>query len=325
MQEESKTVDPWGDAPGTGILGRLGTVLKKKGYVVNSVSVDNPSIAVEPEASPNSPVPLIVSRWGVSQYDRKHSSETFDMKTHTDELNAASTAYSNIFAKAWSRKLTRGICEAEALKAQLDGAELADHWPESLTSVDRGFEMLSKLISMNDRRGTDREFFYVSNGGWDHHSNLKDGLNERFPPLNQGLRSLVTELKEQGKWDGTVIVLVSEFSRTLNGNSGAGSDHGWAGNYAIMGGAVKGKRILGTYPSDITEAGELNVGRGRLVPTTSWDSIFNGIVQWMGADSDSELDYCLPNRERASSGSTGLFTSGDLFEAFTRNLRGGEE
>ena len=82
---------------------------------------------------------------------------------------------------------------------------------------------------------------------------------------------------------------------------------------------MDGGQILGEYPVDITPAGPLNLGRGRILPTTSWDAIWNGISEWMGADSDSELDYCLPNRlSTTGPGFSNLFTADDLFNKLRR-------
>lgn len=44
--------------------------------------------------------------------------------------------------------------------------------------------------------------------------------------MNVGLNSFTSEMKAQGAWDDVTIVMVSEFARTLPGNTGAGSDHG---------------------------------------------------------------------------------------------------
>lgn len=71
---------------------------------------------------------------------------------------------------------------------------------------------------------------------------------------------------------------------------------------------MKGRRIVGEYPSEFE--GDLNIGRGRLIPTTPWDSPFNAVASWMGAETSSELDSILPNRGNFPS----LFQSGDLFE-----------
>lgn len=66
----------------------------------------------------------------------------------------------------------------------------------------------------------------------------------------------------------------------------------------VLGGDVKGGQILGEYPSDLTPSGLLVDDRGRFLPTTSWDSIWNGILEWTGVTEQTDLDYCLPNRFR---------------------------
>ena len=64
----------------------------------------------------------------------------------------------------------------------------------------------------------------------------------------------------------------------------------------MMGGAVNGGKIHGEHPSDITDDGPYSIGRGRLIPSTSWDSVFNPIAQWMvGVQTEEELNHCLPN------------------------------
>lgn len=74
--------------------------------------------------------------------------------------------------------------------------------------------------------------------------------------------------------------------------------------------------MLGSWPTDITDDGPLNIGRGRLLPTTSWDAIWPGICSWMGAE-ESDMDYVLPNRNNAygtpGDGITEPFSQSDLF------------
>lgn len=82
----------------------------------------------------------------------------------------------------------------------------------------------------------------------------------------------------------------------------------------MMGGNVKGGKILGEYPSDITLDGPLNVGRGRIILTTSWGAIWTGVVEWMGVDA-ADLPYCLPNADNTVDAPFRLFTRGDLFHA----------
>ena len=62
---------------------------------------------------------------------------------------------------------------------------------------------------------------------------------------------------------------------------------------------MNGKQILGEYPNDLTDNGPLNIGkgRGRMIPSTPWDSVWYGIAQWMGVESEADLDTVLPNRD----------------------------
>jgi uncharacterized protein (DUF1501 family) len=144
---------------------------------------------------------------------------------------------------------------------------------------------------------------------------MKTNIRADFHELNESLRWLVDELKFHNYWQNVTLVVTSDFGRTLTPNSGGGSDHAWGGNYFLMGGAVKGGGIVGQYPTDLTEDGPLNLGRGRMLPTTSWDAVWNGISGWMGASTAAELDYCLPNRKSASgNGLSPLFAWSDLFK-----------
>lgn len=67
---------------------------------------------------------------------------------------------------------------------------------------------------------------------------------------------------------------------------------------------------MGEYPDDITATSPLNVGRGRIIPTMAWESIFNGVLEWMDVP-DDELDYCLPNRLETGAA---LLSKEDLFK-----------
>ena len=114
-----------------------------------------------------------------------------------------------------------------------------------------------------------------------------------------------------------ILFILLLFLFTCSSNDG--TDHGWGGHYMILGGDVKGGQILGEYPSDLTPSGLLVDDRGRFIPTTSWDSIWNGVLQWIGVKTETDLDYCLPNRNNTVNAvlDTGrdfpLFTASSIF------------
>ena len=82
---------------------------------------------------------------------------------------------------------------------------------------------------------------------------------------------------------------------------------------------MKGGKIHGRYPDDLSPTtGILNNGRGLILPTTSWDSVWHGIIQWLGLTESTDINYCLPNAVNtkspvAGAGDFSLLTGDDLF------------
>lgn len=59
-----------------------------------------------------------------------------------------------------------------------------------------------------------------------------DTLAEKFQAVNVALDDFIQEVKAQGLWENTVIVMGSDFGRSMNTNSNSGTDHAW-GKLAI--------------------------------------------------------------------------------------------
>jgi cullin-associated NEDD8-dissociated protein 1 len=114
----------------------------------------------------------------------------------------------------------------------------------------------------------------------------------------------------QNIWNNVTLISASEFARTLSSN-GEGTDHAWGGNHFIIGGSVKGGRVHGQYPSDLTENGNLNIGQGRLIPTTPWEGVWNGLAEWFGVTSDN-MSQVIPNK--ANFGGVNIFSKAVMFD-----------
>jgi cullin-associated NEDD8-dissociated protein 1 len=67
---------------------------------------------------------------------------------------------------------------------------------------------------------------------------------------------------------------------------------------------------LGEYPDDLTDTGPLNIGRGRLIPTTSWEAVWNAVARWFGVTNELMSDV-LPNL--ANFPADEIFDENDLF------------
>tara|TARA_B100000780_G_C20856931_1_gene340629 strand:- start:290 stop:586 length:297 start_codon:yes stop_codon:yes gene_type:complete len=74
------------------------------------------------------------------------------------------------------------------------------------------------------------------------------------------------------------------------------TDHAWGGNYFLLGGDLDGGQIHGNYPAKLGEEnGDVNIGRGRMLPTTSWNSLWKPVAEWFGI-LPTEMDAILPNQ-----------------------------
>ena len=101
-------------------------------------------------------------------------------------------------------------------------------------------------------------FVTVHFGGWDHHWNLKSGMENHLPRVDSAVSSLFTDLDQRGMLDSTLVILCGEFSRTprMNngGNGGApgskgtpGRDHWGNAMFCLLGGGgISGGQIVGS-------------------------------------------------------------------------------
>jgi hypothetical protein len=101
-------------------------------------------------------------------------------------------------------------------------------------------------------------FVTVHFGGWDHHWDLKKGMENYLPMVDSAVSALFEDLDERGLLASTLVVLCGEFSRTpkMNdgGNGGApmsmgtpGRDHWGNAMFCLLGGGgVRGGQVVGS-------------------------------------------------------------------------------
>jgi hypothetical protein len=100
-------------------------------------------------------------------------------------------------------------------------------------------------------------FVTVHFGGWDHHWNLKAGMENYLPKVDQLVAALFTDLSERGLLDTTLVMLCGEFSRTPKMNDGGnggppgsmgtpGRDHWGEAMFCLLGGGgIQGGQLVG--------------------------------------------------------------------------------
>jgi uncharacterized protein (DUF1501 family) len=164
--------------------------------------------------------------------------------------------------------------------------------------------MVARLISARQSLGLQRQVFFVGLGGFDHHDGLLSGLPGLHTQVAEAMNSFYSATVEMGVANQVTTFTASEFGRTLTSN-GSGSDHGWGGHQFVMGGAVKGGTIVGSYPSVALGTAE-DLGRGRLLPTTSTSQFAATLGTWFGVPAGS-LGDALPYINNFSVKNLGLF------------------
>jgi len=94
-------------------------------------------------------------------------------------------------------------------------------------------------------------FVQVWAGGWDHHADIEGNIPKRAGDIDGPVAALLTDLKQRGLLDSTLIIWGGEFGRTVtydrNGNEKPGRDHNNKAFCTWMaGGGVKGGTAYGS-------------------------------------------------------------------------------
>jgi uncharacterized protein (DUF1501 family) len=127
------------------------------------------------------------------------------------------------------------------------------------------------------RRDTGPKVAVFDTTGWDTHANegaAQGQLAGRLTALDGGLRRLKEQLGPV--WNDTAVLLATEFGRTAAINGTRGTDHGTAAAAFLIGGAVRGGRVIADWPGLSSRA--LYQGRD-LRPTLDVRSVLKGVLE----------------------------------------------
>jgi hypothetical protein len=83
-------------------------------------------------------------------------------------------------------------------------------------------------------------FIQLYHRDWDHHSALKKNIELKAPEVDRPTAALITDLKQRGMLDDTLVLWGGEFGRTPMSQDGDGRDHHIKGfSYLLAGGGIK--------------------------------------------------------------------------------------
>ena len=90
-------------------------------------------------------------------------------------------------------------------------------------------------------------FIQLYHKDWDHHGGVKDGITYKAQEIDRACMALITDLKNRGMLDSTLIVWAGEFGRTPMSQGGSGRDHhNKAMSVWLAGGGIKGGLVYGS-------------------------------------------------------------------------------
>lgn len=178
-----------------------------------------------------------------------------------------------------------------------------------LSGVESNFDLLKKIQNTNFNKEnkfskiaqfmkmTDYNTAFLDFGDWDTHSSqgsLNGKMNELLVDLNKNINGFKETMGSE--WDNTVIVLMSEFGRTLKSN-GDGTDHGHGNLMTVLGGMVTKSKIAGDWLSLNID----NLHEKRDLPVFyDYRSILSELFIKMYGFNKSQLDYIFPGVKPSS-------------------------
>lgn len=183
--------------------------------------------------------------------------------------------------------------ERTALDAQVSSDKIRtiagrveNHATYPASQLGNSLRLVAKLIG----GGLATRVFYVSQGGYDTHTN-QTGTHERLlKDLGDSVNAFVADLKAQGNLPRVLVMTFSEFGRRVAENASSGTDHGAAAPMFVIGSKVKAG-LLGHYPS----LAPANLFQGDLKYNLDFRSVYAGILEsWLKTKSSPILGKEFP-------------------------------
>jgi uncharacterized protein (DUF1501 family) len=188
-----------------------------------------------------------------------------------------------------------GIHQATVLNKALTGAtSLTTTFPN--TSLGQQMLQVAKVINVRAALGVNRQIFFAYLGGFDTHDLELNDQGSGLQQVSQALNAFNNSTVEMGVSNSVVTFTESDFGRTFQPSGGAtlGTDHAWGSHHFIVGDAVKGGDVYGTFPTQQLNGPDDATGRGVWIPTTSLDQYGATLATWFGVD-PAKLGDVFPN------------------------------
>jgi uncharacterized protein (DUF1501 family) len=172
--------------------------------------------------------------------------------------------------------------------------------PGLLTSFPTGnglasqLKQIAQIIQARAALGVSRQIFFAGIGNFDTHSDQVAQQGVLLAAISPALAAFYQATQELGVASNVTTFTMSDFSRTFQPNSNTGSDHAWGSHHIVLGGAVNGGQMYGTFPTLALNGPDDSGTNGRWVPTTGSVQYAATLANWFGV-SPSQMATIFPN------------------------------
>ncbi len=199
--------------------------------------------------------------------------------------------YTSVYERGFAEVQRRAIDAADVVTAAIASAPPINAvFPQSQLGTQ--LQTVARLIAVRDQLQMKRQIFFVATGGFDTHDNQLNDQPGLLGGISDAIGAFHAATVELGVENSVTTFTQSDFARTLTSN-GDGTDHAWGGNQLVVGGAVNGRELYGSYPLLAIDGPE-DVSGGRMIPSTSADQYAATLSKWFGIQ-DADLDVVAPN------------------------------
>jgi uncharacterized protein (DUF1501 family) len=155
-------------------------------------------------------------------------------------------------------------------------------------------KQIAQIIQARAALGVTRQIFFAGIGNFDTHSDQINLQGQLLASISPALAAFYQATQELGVASDVTTFTMSDFSRTFQPNSNTGTDHAWGSHHIVLGGAVKGGQMYGTFPTLALNGPDDSGTNGRWVPTTGSVQYAATLAQWFGV-TPAQLPAIFPN------------------------------
>jgi uncharacterized protein (DUF1501 family) len=207
---------------------------------------------------------------------------------HPEEMENSGATIGSVSGPTIQRGSTIDFLERTALDAQVSSDKIlaiTRNIQNKATYPNGQLANSLKLVAKLIAGGLPTRIFYVSQGGYDTHTNQVGQHPRLLQEMGDSLKAFVADLKEMGAFDRVLLMTFSEFGRRVNENANGGTDHGAAAPMFVMGSKVKAG-LHGRYPSLAPQ----DLVNGDVAYNVDFRSVYAGVLEeWLKTGSEPIL------------------------------------